>query len=177
VDDQQHAVEQHIQALRRYAQVLAGNPSDADDMVQECLVKALDRVRVWREIRNVRAFLFTIMHNLHIDGLRRKANGFATVPIDSISELELVSRPRQFATLQVSELAQAMRQLPHEQRETLSLVCLEGLTYREVAEVTSVPMGTVMSRLSRGRETLRRLTGENGDAKPGRPTRTGTGRR
>jgi RNA polymerase sigma-70 factor (ECF subfamily) len=163
VDDRRHAVEQHIQALRRYAYVLAGNPAEADDMVQECLVKALAKVRVWREIRNVRAFLFTILHNLYVDGMRRKANGFSTVPIDSVSERELVCRPGQFAAVQLSELALAMHQLPREQRETLSLVCLEGMTYREVAAVTSVPMGTVMSRLSRGRETLRRLTGEAGD--------------
>lgn len=160
MDDQQHAVEQHITALRRYAYVLVGDTTEADDMVQECLTRALSKVRVWRQIRNVRAFLFTIMHNLHVDGLRRKANGYVTVPLDGISEQDLVSGPRQQAALELSELARAMRQLPDSQREAISLVCIEGMSYREVANVTSVPVGTVMSRLSRGRETLRRLTGE-----------------
>lgn len=174
--NRQHAVEEHIAALRRYAFVLVGNSADADDMVQECLTKALDKVRFWKEIGNVRAFLFTIMHNLHVDWLRKKANGHSTVPIDSLSEHEIVSHPRQFAAVQLTELAWAMKRLPREQRETLALVCFDGMTYREVAEVTNVPLGTVMSRLSRGRESLRRLTGEIAATAPGRPAQAATQR-
>jgi RNA polymerase sigma-70 factor (ECF subfamily) len=169
VGNRQHAVEEHIAALRRYAFVLVGNSADADDLVQECLTKALDKVRLWKEIDNVRAFLFTIMHNLHVDWLRKKSNGHATVPIDSLSEHEIVSHPRQLAAVELTELAWAMKRLPREQRQTLALVCIDGMTYREVAEVTNVPLGTVMSRLSRGRESLRRLTGEIATPAPGRP--------
>lgn len=157
--NRQHAVEQHIPALRRYAYVLTGNAAEVDDMVQECLTRALAKVSLWREIRNVRAFLFTIMHNMHVDGLRRKANGYSAVSIENVAEQEMLCQPRQQAVVELSELALALKRLPASQREAISLVCLEGLTYREVAQVTGVPVGTVMSRLSRGRETLRRVTG------------------
>lgn len=163
--DERHSVEEHITALRRYARILTGNSTDSDDLVQECLTKALSKVTRWKEIKNVRSFLFTIMHNLHIDRIRREANGRSNVSFDAVGENQFSCSPRQAVMLELQEIHDALQKLPREQRETLLLVSLDGMTYREVSDVMSVPVGTVMSRLSRGREALRRhINGDTGRA-------------
>lgn len=161
MDDERHSVAEHITALRRYARFLTGNSWDSDDLVQECLTKALCRVSRWREIKNVRSFLFTIMHNLHIDRIRREGNGRNFVPFDAVGEHHLCCSPQQAVILELREVHDALQKLPPEQRETLLLVSIDGMTYREVSQVMSVPVGTVMSRLSRGREALRRHVNGN----------------
>jgi len=156
VHNERHSVEEHITALRRYARILTGNSTDSDDLVQECLTKALSKVTRWKEIRNIRSFLFTIMHNLHIDRIRREAKSRSNVSFESIGENQFSCAPRQAVMLELREIHDALQKLPREQRETLLLVSLDGMTYREVSDIMSVPVGTVMSRLSRGREALRR---------------------
>lgn len=147
----------HVSALRRYARALVGNPSDADDLVQECLTRVLAQMRAWREVRDVRAYLFTTLHNVFIDNGRRKRSAGGEVPIDDVIG-HLVSPPTQGIRLEVRDMVDALGQLPREQREVVLLVGVEGMSYVEAANVIGVPIGTVMSRLSRGREALRQLT-------------------
>ncbi len=146
-----------IPRLRRYARALLGNRAAADDLVQDTLERAWARCALWRAGSDLRAWLFSIMHNLRIDQLRRP-----NLPSHSIDEddFEVPTRATQSDRLEVRDLESALRQLPDEQREVLLLVALEDLSYAEVAGMLGIPVGTVMSRLARGRERLRRLLEE-----------------
>jgi RNA polymerase sigma-70 factor, ECF subfamily len=146
----------HVAALRRYAYALERNRDEADDLVQECLARAIARTKVWSEVRNVRAYLFTILHNLHVDRVSRGRNAGTQVPLESV-EHKLMSRPQQEESLRIRDLERALRILPDDYRKAVLLVGLEGMSYQEAATTLGVPIGTVMSRLSRGRETLRQL--------------------
>ncbi|MCB1833506.1 MAG: RNA polymerase sigma factor [Geminicoccaceae bacterium] len=155
---------EHVKALRRYAVLLVGDPTDADDLVQESLTRVLAQARNWREVREVRAYLFATLHNVFIDHRRRLKRTGHPVDIDEVMSL-LVSPASQHKRLELRDLVQAMSKLPEEQREVVLLVGLEGMSYAETAEALSIPIGTVMSRLSRGREALRQLTDRRGVSK------------
>ena len=146
----------HVAALRRYAYALERNRDEADDLVQECLARAIARTSAWSEVRNVRAYLFTILHNLHVDRVSRGRNAGTQVPLESV-EHKLMSRPQQEESLRIRDLERALRILPDDYRKAVLLVGLEGMSYQEAATALGVPIGTIMSRLSRGRETLRQL--------------------
>lgn len=150
----------HIAALRRYARALLGSAVDADDLVQECLMRALAQTRPWDQIRNARAYLFTILHNVHVDRRRSRSNMGNDVPLDhSVRQLSYPApQPKR---LELNDLAAAMKKLPEEQRQVILLVAVEGMSYAETAKLLGIPIGTVMSRLSRGRETLRQMTTSN----------------
>lgn len=135
---------------------LVGDPTQADDLVQESLARAIARSSSWHSIRNMRAYLFTILHNLRADQLKKKYREGEQVTIDDVAN-QLSQPPTQLARLENRELVDALRKLPEQQREVLLLVGLEGLSYKEAADVLAVPIGTVMSRISRGREALRHL--------------------
>jgi RNA polymerase sigma-70 factor (ECF subfamily) len=141
-----------VPRLRRYAHALAGNRADADDLVQDTLERAWARASLWRGVADMRAWLFGIMHNLHVDALRR--GRLATVPMDDTTP-EIPVPPTQADRLGVADLQSALERLPAEQREVLLLVALEEMGYAEIAGTLGIPIGTVMSRLSRGRERLR----------------------
>ena len=134
----------------------AATLDEADDLVQECLARAIARTRVWSEIRNVRAYLFTILHNLHIDRISRGRTAGMAVPLDHV-EHKLTTKPAQEEGLRIRDLERALRVLPDDYRKAVLLVGLEGMSYQEAATTLGIPIGTVMSRLSRGRETLRQL--------------------
>lgn len=158
--DQRSEAEQsldHVAGLRRYAYLLVGDATDAEDLVQECLLRVIAQSRSWRPVRDLRAYLFTTLHNLFIDGHRRRKARSNEVPIETVIA-DLVTPARQTKWLEVSDLIAALRELPLEQRQAILLVGLEGMSYAEAAGLLGVPVGTVMSRLSRGREMLRRLT-------------------
>ena len=142
----------HIPRLRRYARALAGDSHRADDLVQDTLERALVKFRLWRRGSDLRAWLFTIMHNVFINQLK----GRREFALDDAIEAGLQSAPQSDA-LELRDLDAALRQLPAEQREVLLLVGLEQLSYTEASKVLDIPVGTVMSRLSRGRERLRAL--------------------
>ena len=152
---------EHIPSLRRYARALLGVRGDADDLVQESLERALSRWHLFSPDRPLRPWLFAIMHNQFISGRRRDARRGGGEPIDA-EDARLSVPATQDARVALHELADALAELPAEQREVVLLVGLEGLSYAEVAEILSIPLGTVMSRLSRGRERLRELTREGG---------------
>jgi RNA polymerase sigma-70 factor (ECF subfamily) len=154
-------IEPHIPALRRYAWALLRNDQAADDLVQDCLERALSRWHLRRRDGNVRAWLFTILHNLFISDRRRAARRGRPSPLDELAvEPAAASNPEH--SLAARDLLTALAELPEEQRAVVLLVGVEDLSYDEAARVLGVPIGTVMSRLSRGRERLRRyLDGEH----------------
>ena len=151
-------IEACIPALRRYAVALLRNREDADDLVHDCLVRALDKLHTRRDDADVRAWLFAIMHNLFVSQVRRAKARPAGGPLDESHESTLSLRPEQESSLQWRDLLRGLAQLPADQRSVILLVSVEDLSYAEAANVLGIPIGTVMSRLARGRERLRQLT-------------------
>ena len=151
-DDQQLLT--WVPRLRRYARALAGNRDDADDLVQDTLERACAKSALWRSVADMRAWLFGIMHNLHVDGVRRPR--LSTVTLDDATP-EAPVAATQDDRLEVLDLQTALERLPVEQKEIMLLVALEDMSYAEVALSLGIPIGSVMSRLSRGRERLRSL--------------------
>ena len=156
--DTNRDIEAEIPRLRRYARALTHDIITADDLVQDCLTRALGKLHLWEEGTNLRAWLFTILHNQYVNHIRRVVREGATVGL-SESEPLLRRAPPQTKRLELRDLERAIAKLPDEQRAVILLVGLEGMRYEEVAAVLDVPVGTIRSRLSRGREALRRLTG------------------
>ena len=150
------AVLREVPRLRRYAVALLSDRSRADDLVQDTLERALSRLNLWQSGTDMRRWLFTIMHNLHVNAVRRSIRRGTETNIDDVED-RLVQAPSQTDSVMVRDLTVAMRELPSEQVEVLVLVALEGLAYREVAQILDIPLGTVMSRLSRARQSLRRM--------------------
>lgn len=143
-----------VPRLRRYARVLRRNPEDADDLLQDTLERAWSRAGLWPGVVDMRTWLFSIMHNLHVDALRR--GRLETVDLDG-EAVDVPGTPVGSERLDLQALQRAFEALPAEQQAVLELVAVQGLGYAEAAQVLGVPIGTVMSRLSRGRERLRRL--------------------
>ena len=142
-----------IPSLRRYARGLMSDPDRADDLVQDTLERAWSRFSMWQKHSELRAWMFGIMHNQFIDRIRAQRSR----PEDSAGDdlPEMPQRPQQADALEVRDLDRLLQRLPPEQREVLLLVSVEELSYQEVATVVGVPIGTVMSRLSRARARLR----------------------
>jgi RNA polymerase sigma-70 factor, ECF subfamily len=155
-------VEQEIPRLRRYARALIHAADRADDLVQDTLVRALAKIHLWQPGTDMRAWLFTIMHHQYVNTVRREAREWATVDIEHVSST-LAATTDPTAGRQLIELDRALARLPSEQREVVLLVGLEGLAYESVAQILGVPIGTVRSRLSRGREKLRELMARDRD--------------
>lgn len=147
-----------IPHLRRYARSLTRGrgSTEADDLVQTCLERALAKAHTWDPDINLRARLFAILHNLFVSAVRRPVREYQ-LPLNP--EVPDSSHMRQESYMEFRALSQAMDRLPPEQREAVVLVALEGMTYEEVAQILRVPVGTVRSRLSRGREALRQAVG------------------
>jgi RNA polymerase sigma-70 factor, ECF subfamily len=169
-----------IPRLRRYARALLRDKDRADDLVQETLLRGLDKFHLYRKGTDLRAWLFTVMHNQYVNFVRRSVKRAETIIVE---KLHGASAPPQPFRLEVRDLERAILRLPEDQRTTLLLVALEGMKYEEVAQICNVPLGTVRSRLSRAREEVRRMMegggmgacphvvrleepAESGDAKP-----------
>ena len=152
-----------IPRLRRYARVLTGDAVRADDLVQDTLARAWEKRRLWREGSDLRAWLFTIMHNVHVNQIAMARREASNVSLDddagSVSWQPPV-RANQLERVELMEIVEQMGRLPGDQREVLMLAAVEEMRYEDIAAVLSIPIGTVMSRLSRAREKLRRLLGE-----------------
>ena len=157
-------IQTEIPRLRRYARALTRDVVSADDLVQDTLTRALGKLHLWQEGSDLRAWLFTILHNQYVNNIRRAVREGAAVALNE-SEPMLSRAPQQGRRLELRDLERALAQLPEEQRAVILLVGLEGMRYEEVAAVLDVPVGTIRSRLSRGREALRRLTGAVPDQK------------
>nr|MBL8410907.1 sigma-70 family RNA polymerase sigma factor [Dechloromonas sp.] len=147
------ALQETMPRLRRYARALVGERAAADDLVQDTLERAWQRRAQWRPGSDLRAWLFSIMHNIRVDQIRR--HGVPTQTLDDAAILP--TRATQSDGLEMNDLSNALAQLPEDQRAVLLLVALEEMRYEEVASALGIPVGTVMSRLSRGRERLRQI--------------------
>jgi RNA polymerase sigma-70 factor (ECF subfamily) len=142
-----------IPALRRYACALCRDSVQADDLVQECLTRAVSRRKLWIRRSRIRPWLFSILHNIFVDDLRRQA--ISRIDAGAGDEPQsLISEQDADLLCAVSDFEQALYRLSAEQREVLLLVGLEQMTYRQAAKVIGSPVGTVMSRLARAREQL-----------------------
>jgi RNA polymerase sigma-70 factor (ECF subfamily) len=147
-------IAQYIPRLRRYARALVGDQYAADDLVQDTLERAINKRHLWRPGSDLRAWLFAIMHNVFVNQLRsRRSHPEETLEDDALPTVA----PSEGARLEIRDLQTALTMLPTEQREIVLLVALEQLTYAEVSHALGIPLGTVMSRLFRGRERLRAL--------------------
>ena len=152
MDEAQRLVEL-IPRLRRYARALVGERTNADDLVQDTLERAWAKLHLYRRGTDLRAWLFTVMHNVHVNRIRATSS---TDPLDDEMP-ELAQRAAQGDALLVRDLDRAIARLPAEQRAVLLLVTLEEMSYEEVARTLGIPIGTVMSRLSRARDKLRAM--------------------
>ncbi len=150
-----------IPRLRRYARALVGERAAADDLVQDTLERAWSKLHLYRHGTDLRAWLFTVMHNVHVNQVR------AARPTAALDEAmpELAQRAVQGDALLVRDLERAIAALPAAQREVLLLVALEDMSYEEAARVLGIPIGTVMSRLARAREKVRALMHGKGGGK------------
>jgi RNA polymerase sigma-70 factor (ECF subfamily) len=149
--NERQAIVDLIPRLRRYARALVGDREAADDLVQDTLERAWIKFHLYRAGSDLRAWMFTIMHNVHVNRIR------AQRPTDTLTDdiPETVQHAAQGDTLMVRDLERALASLPEGQREVLLLVALEDMSYEESARTLGIPVGTVMSRLSRAREKLR----------------------
>ncbi|MEK6748055.1 MAG: RNA polymerase sigma factor [Pseudomonadota bacterium] len=152
---------EQIPRLRRYARALVGERARADDLVQDTLERAWTRFHLWRHGSNLRAWLFTVMHNVFVNQYRNGDRG-RTSSLDE--NFEIPMRDGSEVSMQMRDLHNSLAQLPDDFREVILLVGVEQLTYEEVSEVLNIPLGTVMSRLSRAREKLHVLM--SGQVKP-----------
>jgi RNA polymerase sigma-70 factor (ECF subfamily) len=149
-------IEAAIPYLRRYARALVREVAAADDLVQECLARALAKQHLWREGTNLRAWLVTILHNLYINEIRRNVRAGTAVELSDAEPL--LSRPAdQEKPLELRDLERALARLPEGQRALIALIALEGMAYQEAATMLGMPVGTVRSRVSRARCALRRM--------------------
>jgi len=142
----------HIPRLRRYARALVRDRYAADDLVQDTLERAINKFHLWRPGSDLRAWLFAIMHNVHVNQVRSRA----ARPEASLDDGDLLPQPvTDTDRLEIRDMQSAIATLPIEQREVILLIALEQLSYAEVSKALGIPMGTVMSRLFRARERLR----------------------
>ena len=157
-----------IPRLRRYARVLTGDANRADDLVQDTLTRAWEKRRLWAAGSDLRAWLFTIMHNVFVNQRALARREQLQVSLDDDSEgheaWQIPVRAMQYTRVELAELVQHVGRLPVDQREVLLLAAVEELRYDEIARALGIPIGTVMSRLSRAREKLRNAFA---DAPPG----------
>lgn len=151
-------IESCVPALRRYARALTRNADRADDLVQDCLERAIRKRGLFRPTGPLQAWLFRILVNLWRNSLRSERRRGEQVAYDALVVEPSIPAP-QHGRLALGEMNRALDRLPDDQRETLLLVVLEGVSYQEAATILGIPIGTVMSRLSRARAALRALTG------------------
>jgi RNA polymerase sigma-70 factor (ECF subfamily) len=163
MDNFAHRIEEQLPRLRRYAMAMLRSETDADDLVQDCVLRALSKRHLWQEGTDLRAWLFTILHNQRVNNVRRSIRQGQPIDVSDIDQ-ETHQPPRQDGSLELRDLDRALALIPEEQRAVILLVGLEGMDYDTAAEVLGIPLGTVRSRLSRGREGLRRLMGIKPDS-------------
>lgn len=159
--DELHA---HITSLRRYAFVLCRNHADADDLVQESLTKAIAAAGTYQAGRDLRAWLFSILHNTFVSHKRQYARRARAARFLDATLPEAGIQPVQEKHVEAQHTLNMLSRLTPQQQSVLVLIAVEGLSYAEAAEALDIPIGTLMSRLARGREELRRLVaGNNGN--------------
>jgi RNA polymerase sigma-70 factor, ECF subfamily len=151
-------LEEQIPRLRRYARSLTRDAARADDLVQNCLLRAVKKRHLFQPDTNLRAWLFTILHHQYVNDVRRGLREGISIPIEDVAPV-LTMPATQDATLSLRDFDRGMAQLPEEQRQVLLLTGLEGFGYDDIASILDIPTGTVRSRLSRARDALRHMLG------------------
>ena len=155
VDELKWMIARQITHLLLYALALTRDESRADDLVQDCLERALRKRHLWHRRGSLRSWMFRLLYRIHIDHLR---GGWREQAVDTVEALKAMTQPsNQEQQVDCRNIADALDRLPADQRAAILLVVLEGLPYEEAAEVLAIPIGTLRSRLSRGRESLRRI--------------------
>jgi RNA polymerase sigma-70 factor, ECF subfamily len=166
VDDFARDIEALLPGLKRYAKYLTRDAVAADDLVQETVAHGIEKIHLWRPGTDLRAWLSRILHNLYVSGVRQALRNRAMVEWASAQSLS-ACLPRQIACLELRDLENGLAKLPKEQRSVVMSVGWDGEPYETIAARLGIPVGTVRSRLSRGRTRLRELT----DAAPALPRR------
>jgi len=151
-----------IPALRRYALALTHSREQADDLVQDCLERALRKRRLWRPTGPLQAWLFTLLVNIYRNDLRQRRRRPVLVEMSGMTS-EFPVQPGQHPHLALNETLRAMDRLSEDQRQVLLLVALEGFSYKAAADILDIPQGTLMSRLGRARAALRTALGQGKD--------------
>lgn len=148
--------------LRRFARALCGDAALADDLVQDCVERAMGKSHLYDPSRPLRAWLYAVLRNIFISGLRRDRRSSIIKTVDDLMEGEDAVAAAQEDRISVKQISEALDRLPTQHREVIVLVGLEEMSYRDVAEILAVPIGTVMSRLSRARSQLREILEQRG---------------
>jgi RNA polymerase sigma-70 factor, ECF subfamily len=141
--------------LRRYARRLTGNAADAEDLLQDCLLRAMVNWHRFQQGTNLRAWLFTVMRNLHINSYRRPSHREVALAPDELALVAPARPPTQEAAVEMSDFLRAFGKLSQSRQETVMMIGWDGMSYDDAAARLGVPTGTVRSRLSRAREELR----------------------
>lgn len=155
MDDRRRAILAEIPRLRRYARALLRRSDAADDLVQDCLERAIVNIDNWKTGESPRRWLFTVMHNIFIDQMRksRRRGEQAVLPLETGEALAVPAE--QIDGVATREILDALDAIGADRRAALLIVAVEGYSYAEAAEILGIPAGTLMSRISRGREELR----------------------
>lgn len=155
--------------LRRFAYALTGNTEHGDDLVQETCLRALSRVERWQPGSRLDSWMYRIAQNIWLDRMRATKVRGELVDVDVVEEMPGVDgRQITESQLTLEEVDAALGRLPAEQRAVIALVCIEGVSYKDAAEVTGVPIGTIMSRLARARQALHAILDEPASARHAR---------
>src|SRR5262245_44969112 len=162
--------------LRRFAYALTGSNEQGDDLVQDACLRALSRIELWQPGTRLDSWMYRIAQNIWLDRVRANKVRGEAVDIDVMEGMTGTDgRIVAESELTLQAVAAAMARLPAEQRTTIALVCIEGASYKEAAEISGVPVGTVMSRLARARRTLNALLNQPEHADVARlPAKTGS---
>ena len=155
-DDFDWLLEQEIPHLRRYAMALCGHEAEADDLVQDSPERALRKRWLWQRQGRLRSWLFRMLYRVHLNRRRDQRHERAQLPLDQLAA-EPAQAPRQLQRMECLDTIAALGRLPEDQRSAILLVALEDLSYEEAAWVLRIPVGTLRSRIARGRAALREL--------------------
>jgi len=148
---------EYIPRLRRYARALTRDHHAVDDLVQDTLERALNKLHLWRPDSDMRAWLFSVMHSVFVNQWHVPR---LELDYDPKGMPDIAVQAPNFGRIEIGEMEKALQSIPREQRDVLLLVAVEEMSYEQTAEMLAIPIGTVMSRLSRAREKLRQLVRE-----------------
>jgi RNA polymerase sigma-70 factor (ECF subfamily) len=159
MNDLKWLIAREIPYLRRYALALLRDSHAADDLVQDCLERALRKRHLWQQSGSLKGWLFRILYTVFLNTRKTQRRDKQILPLDAI-EFTLAASPNQEAYVECREMAKALAQLPEQQYAAIILIALEGFSYDEAAWIQGIPIGTLRSRLYRGREALRTMGAE-----------------
>jgi len=155
--DKRNALMTELPHLMRYSRALTRDADAADDLLQDCVSRALSKLHLFKQGTNMRAWAFTVMHNIHAQNMRRLGRRMDKTSLEPEMEERHGTDASQMDTMALRDLDRALGRLTDDQRAVVLLVGLEDMSYAETAEILEIPVGTVMSRLARGRERLKKI--------------------